>query len=162
MPIGVRRIPASLPPPPIDFPLTPVNGTSIPPPHLPYNPSARPPASTLIDPSKARELPIDKETYERVRQKIIIHRSCIDACAVKPTNGFPSFPAIDDRTTSARLVREFSIFSRSACIYQWDDDRSKLPKPLHTRRIYIGRRTNRQKGQSLVEKRDFLLVKRYG
>ena len=34
----------------------------------PYNPDARPPASTLIDPVKARErLPPGKESYERVR-----------------------------------------------------------------------------------------------
>ena len=34
----------------------------------PYNPEARPPPSTLIDPVKARELlPPGKESYERVR-----------------------------------------------------------------------------------------------
>ena len=34
----------------------------------PYNPDARPPPSTLIDPAKARELlPPGKESYERVR-----------------------------------------------------------------------------------------------
>lgn len=38
------------------------------PPAIPYNPDARPPPSTLIDPVKARELlPPGKESYERVR-----------------------------------------------------------------------------------------------
>ena len=39
----------------------------------PYNPDARPPASTLIDPAKARELlPPGKESYERVRASLLV------------------------------------------------------------------------------------------
>ncbi|CAA7270259.1 unnamed protein product [Cyclocybe aegerita] len=87
VPIGVRRqpplvqptaplVPPPVPPPQVHVPPVPpvhishaipipLNG--IPPPFPPqmFNPAARPPASTLINPAKARDLPPGKEVYER-------------------------------------------------------------------------------------------------
>ncbi|KAJ3508513.1 hypothetical protein NLJ89_g5713 [Agrocybe chaxingu] len=80
VPIGVRRQPppvqpTALPAPPSQAYVPPVHIThaiptpmnGIPPPFPPpmFDPAARPPASTLINPAKARDLPPGKEVYER-------------------------------------------------------------------------------------------------
>ena len=49
----------------------------------PYNPDARPPPSTLIDPVKAREfLPPGKESYERVRLFRQIFSNAVGNCSL--------------------------------------------------------------------------------
>ena len=61
IPIGVRRGAGPPSNPPLSLPSDGLLNS----PHTVFNPDARPPPSTLINPGKSREL-LEKESYERV------------------------------------------------------------------------------------------------
>lgn len=63
IPIGIRRGAGT----PSNLPLSLPSDGLLNSPFTPFNPDARPPSSTLINPGKGRELPTGKESYERVR-----------------------------------------------------------------------------------------------